>query len=112
VPREPLEQREPQVILEQPVHRALQGLQALQEPLERLVILVLSDQQVQLVPQVAKVQQGRLAQLVPRVQLVLKDQRVLLVLQDLRDLQVQLVRQEQRVQQDLELLQAEQPIHF
>ena len=61
---------------------------------------------------VSKAQQDRLAQLVLQVQLVLKDQRVRLVLQDLRDLQVQLVRQEQRVQQDLELLQVEQPIHF
>ena len=85
MPQEPLAQLEPQVILETLVQQALQALQGLQGPLERQVL---------------------------QVQLALKDQRVRLVLQDLRDLQVQLVLQEQRVQQDLELLQAEQPIHF
>ena len=50
-------QREPQVILEQLVQRALQALQGLQGPLERQAILVLSDQQVLQGLQVRLVQQ-------------------------------------------------------
>ena len=46
MPLEPLVLPDLQVLLEILVQQALQGLQALQEPLERLVILVLSDQQV------------------------------------------------------------------
>ena len=90
------------------MQQALQALQGLQGPL---------DQQAPLAPQVLLVQQDRK---VSKVLLDLRDQLVLPVLQvplvlrvlleakDLLVLPDQLVQQDQ---QDLDLLQVEQPIH-